>query len=540
MYVSRKSAGNRARSMLALALGLALVACSGDKDDDDDGDGDGGPTVTSTVSGKVTFDFVPATYSPITDTGTLAFSQSTVKPVRNGVVQVRKGTTLIAETTTDEQGNFSLTYDAAEGSSVTLYALAKTTDPVIQVEDNTNGSAIWAVGTPLTVGTTSKSIHATHGWSGRSYTASQRLAAPFAILDSMYTASHAFMDVRPVNFPALKVNWSPNNVPQSGGAGASAGRIGTSHFNPKENEIYVLGKEGADTDEFDDHVIVHEWGHFFESNLSRSDSIGGPHASGDVLDPRVAFGEGYGNGLSAILLPSSIYADTSWSSGGTMGAFGFDMETAPTPTDDTSPGVFSETSIMRLLYDLFDGPTGTEAAYDQVNLDLGIIYDVLVGPQRTTPAFTTVGSFIHGLKAQPGVNAADVDRLAAHYQIGSIRSAFGEGDSRLAAMYTNVTVPYSATLSLPGGAPYNNQVQNRYFVFTGTGRTITVKATNATEDLGIEALANGEVAGSADDTILGTEAFSFASRADVTYVLALTGYKTSSGSYTAALSITSQ
>ncbi|MCP3097432.1 hypothetical protein LZ198_00940 [Myxococcus sp. K15C18031901] len=535
MYVSRKSAGFQARTVLALALGLALVACSGD-DKSPDGDGGTGEDITTTVSGKVTFDFVPATYSPTTRSGTLAFNQSTEKPVRKGVVQVRKGTTLIAETTTDEQGNFSLTYTAEADSSVTLYALAKTLTPAIQVEDNTNGNAIWALGTPLTVGTTSKNIHATHGWTGRSFNTSQRSAAPFAILDSMYTASRAFMDVRPVTFPALKVNWSPNNVPQSGST--ASGNIGTSHYNSRENEIYVLGKDGVDTDEFDDHVIVHEWGHFFESNLSRSDSIGGSHASGDVLDPRVSFGEGYGNGLSAILLPSSIYADTSWG-GGALGAFGFDMESAPTPNDDTSPGVFSELSVMRFLYDLYDAPTVGEAAYDQVNLDLGIIYDVLVGPQKTTPAFTTVGSFIHGLKAQLGVDNAAVDRLAAHYNIGSIRSPFGEGDSALAAMYTNVTVPYNATPVLTGGDIYNKQVQNRYYVFSGTGRTITVKA-SSNYDVGIEALGNGTQVGAADDFVSGAETFSFASRADMQYVLVLTGYTEQAKSYMATLSITSQ
>jgi len=32
-----------------------------------------------------------------------------------------------------------------------------------------------------------------------------------------------------------------------------------------ENAIDVLGKAGADADEFDSHVIVHQWGHFSEA-----------------------------------------------------------------------------------------------------------------------------------------------------------------------------------------------------------------------------------------------------------------------------------
>ena len=54
------------------------------------------------------------------------------------------------------------------------------------------------------------------------------------------------------------------------------------------------------TDEYDDHVVVHEWAHYFEANFSRSDSIGGDHASDNVLDIRLAFGEGFGNAYSAM------------------------------------------------------------------------------------------------------------------------------------------------------------------------------------------------------------------------------------------------
>jgi hypothetical protein len=72
---------------------------------------------------------------------------------------------------------------------------------------------------------------------------------------------------------------------------------------PSENEIYVLGKALVDTDEFDSHVIVHEWGHYFDANLARSDSPGGRHGPGDVLDPRIAFGEAWGNAVASMETP---------------------------------------------------------------------------------------------------------------------------------------------------------------------------------------------------------------------------------------------
>ena len=270
---------------------------------------------TMTVSGKVTYDFVPATYTPATQSGTLEFAKATEKPARNVTVQAMQGTSVLASTNTDEQGNYQLTFTTTSSAAASIVALAKTSTPAIQVEDNTSGDAIWAISDTVSSGTTTKNLHATHGWTGVTYDINKRTAAPFAVLDSMYTAAKAFMAVRPVNFPALHVNWSPNNVPQTGDK--KQGFIGTSHYAFADKEIYVLGKVGVDTDEFDSHVIVHEWGHYFEDNLSRSDSPGGPHSAGQKLDPRIAFGEGYGNAIAAILLPESVYTDTAWDGSGT-------------------------------------------------------------------------------------------------------------------------------------------------------------------------------------------------------------------------------
>lgn len=545
MFVSRRSVWGRTGKVLALALTLALnAACPGD-DDDDDSRPDGGVEADAgtytggpvTVTGKVTYDFVPATYSPSTRAGTLAFSQAVARPVRGAVVQVRQGTNVLTTGATDEQGNYRLTYTPLTNAAATLVALARTTNPAIQVEDNTDGNAVWAVGVSMPLTATTQNLHAGHGWTGSGFNASQRFAAPFAILDSMYTAARSFMAVRTVTFPELKVNWSPNNVPQSGDK--AQGRIGTSHFAFQENQIYILGRAGVDTDEFDSHVIVHEWGHYFEANLSRSDSTGGPHTFADRLDPRLSFGEGYGNALSAIILPESMYVDTLWTGSGALSAFGFDAETPPSPTDDPAPGPFSESSVMRILYDLYDSGSN-ESSFDTVSFGLGTFYDVLVGPQKNTDALTTIGSFIAGLKEQPGVDAAAVNTLLARYQVGPLTSGFGDGDSSLRAMFSQVgAYPYTTAVTLRGGVESNKQQQNRYFVFTGTGRTMNISATQASEDVGIQIYRRGTLVGSSDRTYSGTESYSFASQADTRYVLVLVGFKRETADYSVSVSITS-
>jgi hypothetical protein len=564
MHASHMAGLGRTFSLLALAATLVLTGCPGDDDDDDGGGGpdggivgggdggggtdggntgggDGGVTGTVTISGRVSYDFVPAVFSQVTEQGTLDFASVSEKPARNVTVQVLQGSTILATTDTDAQGLYLLTITPANTGPVTLLALAKTTTPPIQVEDNTDGNAIWAIGDTFTLTSSNmvKNLRGTHGWNGTTYDAARRTAAPFAVLDSMYTAARAFMAVRQVDFPPLKVNWSPNNVPQAGNK--AQGFISTSHFAFNDREIYVLGKVGVDTDEYDSHVIVHEWGHYFEANLSRSDSPGGPHRPGDKLDPRIAFGEGYGNAIAAMVLPDPVYVDTTWGGGSSSGpprAFGFDAENEPSPTDDPVPGPFSEMSVQRVLYDLFDSGSN-EAAHDQVALGLAPIYDVLAGPQKTTDAMTTIGSFIAGLKAQPGVDATAVNTLLAHYSIGPVTSAFGAGDSELSEMYTTVSsYPTTTSIQLGGGFEFNTWEQNQYYVFTGNGGRVTISATSS-QDVGIAAYRRGQKMGESDANTSGTESFSFTTQADARYVLVLTGFGTIRGNYPVNLSFQS-
>lgn len=544
-----------------LGLFLAAVLAGGCGGGGGGGGGDQ-PTGPMTVSGTVTYDFVPATYDPGTGAGGLGFDAAEPRPVRNAVVQAVRGSTVLATTTTDASGAYTLSFESPSSRDLGIVALARTTDPVIAVRDNTDGNAVWAIGDAITASTTTLDLHAGHGWTGTTYNASLRAAAPFAVLDSMYTAARAFEDARPgVPYPPLNVFWSPNNVPQQGTK--ALGQIGTSHYAPNEGAIYILGRVGVDTDEFDNHVIVHEWGHYFESKLSRSDSPGGPHSAGDILDPRIAFGEGYGNALAAMLLPEPVYTDTLWDSGSIV-AFGFDAETAPPPSqssggnpaDDPSPSVFSETSIMRLLFDLYDDDANE--SFDGVAIGLGGVYDILTGAQKTTQALTTIGPFATAARSTSGVNGTALDTLLAHYNIGAITSDFGAGDTNLSSMYTTVAGPLTATavnasIVLGGavGSHYNKWFQNQYYVVTGTGRNVIVTAGSPTVtqaspqgvDVGLRVYPGYPSVPNSEADVLGSttsaETLTFATTAGATYVVSLFGFEESAAEYTVNLTFRS-
>jgi hypothetical protein len=239
-----------------------------------------------------------------------------------------------------------------------------------------------------------------------------------------------------------------------------------------------------------------------------------------------------------MLLPESVYADTLWS-GGNLVAFGFDAETEPTPTDDTNPGPFSEMSVMRLLYDIFDPASGE--AFDGVNVGLGVIYDVLTGPERNTQALTTIGSFIAGLRAHPSMNAASraaLDTLLDHYGIGHITDEWGTGDPKLSAMYVGVGFPASRSILLGGGFDSNKWEQNQYYWFTGNGNNVTVTATS-TQDVALRVYQGGTVVAVADANTSGTETVQGTTANGQVYVVNLVGLGATPGDYQVDLHFTS-
>ena len=213
----------------------------------------------------------------------------------------------------------------------------------VKVIDNTNQNAVYELTGDLLSSGVSDSIRvltAQSGWGGSSYT-STRAAAPFAMLAPTYVAIQKMIADDPdAVFPEMKYNWSINNRAVSGND--SAGDIGTSSYKGNGN-VYILGDEDSDTDEYDDHVVVHEWGHYFEDQMSRSDSIGGPHSGGQKLDMRVAMGEGFGNALSGMVTDDPFYRDSSGY--GQSQGFSINVDS----NDNT--GWYDERTTAGVLYD---------------------------------------------------------------------------------------------------------------------------------------------------------------------------------------------
>jgi hypothetical protein len=421
---------------------IALTACGGG--------GGGGSTSSDTpvdtpdvssspsfvdVSGSVTFDSVPhnsATFG-------LDFESTTVAPARGVVVQaIDSNGATVDQAITDDEGNYSLTVD--ENSQIFVRARAEMMAPSgtasweIAITDNTSGNALYALDTELfSIGTDdiARDLHAASGWDlAQVDYVDERAAAPFAILDSVYQAVQAFVDVDPtVQFPPLEIRWSENNVPSGDGSpeDLANGLITTSFYSPSQQVIYILGGADQDTDEFDNHVIVHEWGHYFEDIMSRADSLGGAHSIIDRLDMRLAFSEGFGNALSGIILGDSRYID----SFGTRQLFGFQIDVER--NDNRARGWFNEASVQSILYDIFDGitvvPVGDPEASDDIEAGLAPIYDVLRSDEYVnSPLLTSIHLFLAEYLAAFPEDSVAISRLTQEQDI-TVNDAIGTGET---------------------------------------------------------------------------------------------------------------
>ena len=445
------------------------------------------PSSKVSVTGKLSYDRVPHAQD-----ASLDYGNTVRRPMRGVVVEALDGAgQVLASTVAAADGAYQMNLDAGTNIRLQVKAQLLSTEAAawdVQITDNTAGDALYVIQGSLastgTAATQSRDIHAPHGWTGQAY-GETRAAAPFAILDSVYTAVQSFAAIDPnIKFPALEMHWSPRNRTAFGDL--SQGNIGSSayHQDGDSGAIFILGQANVDTDEYDQHVILHEWGHYFEHQMSRTDTVGGLHSLQDRLDPRVAFSEGWGNALSGILTDDPLYRDSSGN--GQSGGFSFNLET----TDIAQPGWFTEASVGAIIFDIYDKNSG---AADDIAVGLAPLYNVMrADAYRESPVFATIFAFADGLRAEGTIPEADIDALLEAHSISG-DGANGSGELNNGAIRSALPVykevkPNAGAVqfcSLDDAGVYN-KLGNRDFTFftLATDMDVTISVAKVS---GIEA-----------------------------------------------------
>lgn len=317
----------------------------------------------------------PAASSSVTVSGSVKYEdkeygtggftgKTSYKAVRYAQVEAVDPATglVIATGTTDASGLYNLTLPSI--STIYIRAISSASSPVssvtplVGVRDSTN--ALYSVaGSNFTAsGVAMANI---------SISTTSLAAGAFNILDVYTSGAQFFQSFSGAYPPVLSAFWQAGNP---NGTYYCSGTPGPSC--PYGEGIYILNYNG-DTDEYDDDVLWHEFGHFIANHFSKDVSPGGAHyISANDLDLRLTWSEGWGdffptsvktwlNANSPSLLStaptmaSSIYVDTS---GG--GASFFDFG-----NPGGSPYIYSsnESAVAKVLIGLRSN-YGMQAVWD--------------------------------------------------------------------------------------------------------------------------------------------------------------------------------
>ncbi|MEO1553632.1 MAG: hypothetical protein AAFR82_06815 [Pseudomonadota bacterium] len=415
----------------------------------------------------MTFDSVPHLTGNGTGVGVVSsaldYDSISQDPARGVVVQaVNASGTVLDTDVTDASGGYSVSVDPSTDVRVQVRSeMQQTTGATwdIQVLDNTSGDAIYVLAGSLTDSGTANStrnLNAASGWDptlvggAGAYTSdAARTAAPFSILDALYEAVTDIAAVDPdVVFPELDVLWSVNNTDASGNV--ANGEIGTSSYTRSAGgtpTIRILGDENNDTDEYDVSVIVHEFGHYFEDQLARSDSPGGSHSLTPRLDSRLAFGEGWGNAFAGMILGDPVYRDTAGNQQSSGFAFSVETDLTDRPTGtQRDGGWFNEASVQQILYDIFDS---ADDGSDTISGGLAPLYNAFTDPDYINNVdFTTIFAFADRVRDEASVSGAALDAMLAAEDING-SGPRGDGETNDGGLPDTLPVYNVVTLGGP-------------------------------------------------------------------------------------------
>ncbi|MEO6080017.1 MAG: PKD domain-containing protein [Steroidobacteraceae bacterium] len=438
--------------------------------------------VNVTVAGTVRFARV--TYRSTSPFG-LDYANPVLRPARGVAVRAIDAGTLavLATGVTDASGAYSLTVTSNATIAIQVVAQmqrAGTPRWDVRVQNGLTGTAPYTYASAAfssNVGTKDIDIPTGIPANGSNPPSlSDRASGPFAILDTIFTAIQAVVAVAPsATFPELLVDWGV----QTDGSQFSTAAGGVQY-------IQLLADLGEDADEFDQHTVAHEFGHFVEHNFSRSDNRGGSHSLSDRLDMRTAFGEGFGYGFAAIVLNDPVVRDGFVNTLGQQVSGSFNAETNPPSTGAGAGCWCSEISVVSILWDLYDSVSDGS---DNISLGFAPIWAAMTGDQRNTPAFTSIFSFITALKAaQPG-SAALINTLVAAQNINAASiDAFATAETNapfpnMLPLYANITRGGGPVIvrSIDDGGHFNKAGNGGLlrFVATSTGPvTVTLTTSN--------------------------------------------------------------
>lgn len=283
-----------------------------------------------------------ATYSKRVITPQGPTGAVTPTPIRYADVELISCLTgaVLASGQTDGDGRFQITFDNSGRVGVYLRILSSVDRYRVSVQRSAAEPFLYGLASSAYDDTGDGEIQSVQGLEARSGLG----AGAFNILDQGVRGAEVVENLTgaaPVS--PLVWFWFPGNP------------SGTS-YDLAAKAITVLGTT-ADPDEFDDAVLLHEYGHYVLDMYSRDDSPGGPHVLGDeALDLRLAWSEGWATFFSSLVRNDPVHVDTS----GTGVRLVFEIE-GPSFGSATRYDT-NELAVAAVLWDAYDTDNADEGA----------------------------------------------------------------------------------------------------------------------------------------------------------------------------------
>jgi hypothetical protein len=447
------------RGLLALSLsgclGLALAGCDGTKTSSTS---NGGSIPTYRAAEK-SYCATPISYSApkVTIDGLAQYKRrepygtntpgpgglgtaagASTHPIRYAEVRVTNGAGVVIQCTeTDGSGNYSFEVPFSATALYTVAVVARSNNNYVKayVYDDPRYNNLYAVTSTFTPSVSQTLATLTAGVTNGVGV----IGAAFNILDQILEANdYLRAEVGScsatygtcANFtvaPRATVYWKLGFNPAEYYGAASSG---ISYYLPGYSRLFILGgidgdSDASDTDHFDNSIILHEYGHFLEDVvLHVSDSPGGSHDGRKVIDPRLAWSEGWGNFFQAAVRGDPHYIDTMGNLDGGAAStdylFYVDLENQAgidTMDDPQNPGEgsFREFSVTRLLWDAIDVGGAADEAVSGGFIELWHSLMSTSGFRRPSAAFHQIGH-MHRFQdtLSPGTDWSPLRTLESH------------------------------------------------------------------------------------------------------------------------------
>ncbi|NOY92320.1 MAG: hypothetical protein GXP55_14085 [Deltaproteobacteria bacterium] len=384
----------RFRPAFLVFIGLASFGCGASA-----ASGSSGNTLTPEPPARVVQGQVSYEARHPTPSGTSLAVQR--RPARRVTVwAVAEDGSALAETRTDDAGRYSL---RVPGRAVAVVALARIDDGAIQlvVSPNADGAAPHRFGRPVA------EIEAGILDLPIADDAPGGPAGAFHILDSLLRGSRTVHEWTGRDLPPFFAYWGRGVTHDwsyyHGEQPADSGRYG----------IELLGGEpdawiSSDTDEHDEAIVLHEFGHFVMDRLTTDSSAGGDHGGGALIESGLAWEEGRASFFGVAVLGAPFYRDTIGREPGGSTRVNDNFERRG--SDPHGPG--SEIGVAEVLWDLADGAGGLpDEDHDGVALGPAAVLQAMIDIAARPGAFPAVDSFLRFLIDDGRVSLSDMKHM---------------------------------------------------------------------------------------------------------------------------------